>query len=528
MTKRLLVAFLAVLIASPPCPASAEPVPSVVFVVDVSGSMKGAKIQAAQEALKGLSKNLPANIPVGLVSFASSANVLLAPTIDRTQLVIAVDALSPSGRTALFDAIALAGNGSLDRRYVVVITDGEDTASKTSAASLALLVSKNVQVSVIGVDFDTFKNLKSELSGFVRGTSGVLISIEDTGLLAEALRKSLQNSGIELPGQEDLKLELINRPISTSTSLLVILLSLGLGLSLLLVPLSIATGIRRARTTRDRRELFSEYAFSEVQVERDSSSSLERLLGRANPKLSTSLEEAGLDFTLSRWRLTRVFVFVPPFLFLTLIRMPLWLNVAVSTVTALYLPHRYLLGKAQRRRDAFEAELPNFLAVTAGALRSGLPLSQAIDAAAREAKSELGFQMNRVVREISLGATVESALKEVSSRMRSQAFASLASAVEIQRKAGGNLSDILDRTAETVRARLELRQEVKSLAAEGLLSAKVLTALPVGMFLFLIVTRREFVAVLWQSGGGLLVLGIAISLILVGYQWISRLSKIEH
>ena len=126
-----------------------------------------------------------------------------------------------------------------------------------------------------------------------------------------------------------------------------------------------------------------------------------------------------------------------------------------------------------------------------------------------------------------MGATIEQALTRVSDRMRSEDLKWTVTALAIQREVGGNLSTILETAAQTIKSRAELRREVRTLSAEGRLSGWVLAALPVGLFLYLFVTNRSYVAFFWTSPIGIAALVLLLVLFVVGFIWIRKIAKIE-
>lgn len=115
----------------------------------------------------------------------------------------------------------------------------------------------------------------------------------------------------------------------------------------------------------------------------------------------------------------------------------------------------------------------------------------------------------------------------VAERMDSDDLRWAVTALSIQRVVGGSMATILTTTYETVRARAEIRREVKTLAAEGKLSVYVLMALPIGIFAFLFLTRREYIQVLWTDPAGILILGIITINLFVGWKWMKKIVEIK-
>ena len=179
------------------------------------------------------------------------------------------------------------------------------------------------------------------------------------------------------------------------------------------------------------------------------------------------------------------------------------------------------------RRKAFEEELPDFLMLIASALRSGLSFQQGLDSSAAEGKGEVSRQMRRALREAQMGSILEPALARVADRMQSEDLRWTVLALGIQREVGGNLSNILETAAGTIKGRAELRREVRTLSAEGRLSGYVLAALPVGLFLYMLVANREYVSFFWTNVIGYFALGGLAILFILGFIWMRKLVKIE-
>jgi tight adherence protein B len=135
--------------------------------------------------------------------------------------------------------------------------------------------------------------------------------------------------------------------------------------------------------------------------------------------------------------------------------------------------------------------------------------------------------MRRALGEVQMGSTVDSALMRVAERVDSEDLRWTVSALAIQREVGGNLSRILETASATVKSRAELTREVRTLSAEGRLSAGILVALPIGMFGFLALTRREYVQVFWTTGAGIMMLVVITLLITGGWLWMRRVVRIE-
>ena len=144
------------------------------------------------------------------------------------------------------------------------------------------------------------------------------------------------------------------------------------------------------------------------------------------------------------------------------------------------LPKLWLSHKRKRRLKAFNAGLADTLQLISGSLSAGMSLSQSIDTVCREGQEPIAGEFKRVLVEMRLGVPIDDALEGIAERLESADFAWVVMAIRIQRQVGGNLAELLTTVAATLRERDYLRRQVKSLSAEGLLSAYILGALPPG------------------------------------------------
>ena len=142
--------------------------------------------------------------------------------------------------------------------------------------------------------------------------------------------------------------------------------------------------------------------------------------------------------------------------------------------------------KRSRRRKTFSKGLPDTLQLMAGSLTAGLSLAQSIDTIVNEGIEPISSEFRRVLVETRLGVSLETALEGVAERFDSKDFAWVVMAINIQRRVGGNLAELLDTVAATIREREYMRRQVAALAAEGKLSAFVLGGLPPLFFIYLL------------------------------------------
>jgi tight adherence protein B len=182
---------------------------------------------------------------------------------------------------------------------------------------------------------------------------------------------------------------------------------------------------------------------------------------------------------------------------------------------------------ARRRQSKFESQLGGTLQLLSGTLRAGYAILQAFDAVAREADGPTNAEFRRIILETRLGRDLSDALRAMAERVGGDDTAWVVQAIEIHRQVGGDLAEVLDRVAETIREREQVRRQVKALSAEGRLSAYVLLALPVLIAGFLGMTNPEYIGEL-AHGGGLILAAIGVVLMVIGAAWLKKLCRLVY
>jgi tight adherence protein B len=205
----------------------------------------------------------------------------------------------------------------------------------------------------------------------------------------------------------------------------------------------------------------------------------------------------------------------------------MFLGSCVGGLLGVVLPVLYLKFAASRRAGQFESQLPDVLTLVASSLSTGFSLLQALDAVARDAAEPSAKEFSRALAETRIGAELNESLAHLADRMDSNNLRWTAMAIDIQRQVGGNLGETLRNTAATLRDRQSLGRHVKALAAEGKLSAYILIALPIGIFLYMLVVNRPYVALLWSTMIGIGMLVGAVISMTFGVFWMNKVVKVE-
>jgi tight adherence protein B len=181
-----------------------------------------------------------------------------------------------------------------------------------------------------------------------------------------------------------------------------------------------------------------------------------------------------------------------------------------------------------RRKRIFADQLDNTLQLFSGSLRAGHSLLRAVDAVARESPAPTSEELARVVNETRLGMELDDSLDQTAKRMDSDDFSWVAQAIGIHREVGGDLAEVLDRVAGTIRERNQIKRQVKTLSAEGKMSAYILMALPVLIAGVLSIISPEYISQFVTNGlVGYALIVIAVLMFAVGGFWMSRIVKIR-
>ena len=200
---------------------------------------------------------------------------------------------------------------------------------------------------------------------------------------------------------------------------------------------------------------------------------------------------------------------------------------AVAAGLALVTPYLLMLRSVTRRRAAFDAQFPDVLDLVAASLESGASVSHAFQLVVDEADDPAAGEFGRVLTATRMGASLPEALEEAAIRIGSADLDWTVAAITVQQRTGGKLAEILRVVARTMRERDEVRRELKALTAEGRLSAYILGGLPFALGGFLLVTNPRYLAPLVQDPLGLMLVGGASVLMLIGFAWMRRVVRVE-
>lgn len=202
---------------------------------------------------------------------------------------------------------------------------------------------------------------------------------------------------------------------------------------------------------------------------------------------------------------------------------------AAAGIAGVFIPRFYVARKQGQRLRGFEGQLPDTIALWVNALRSGYSVLQAMEAISREAPEPTSTEFRRVVQEVQLGVSMEAALAHLLNRMPSDDMDLVNTAVNIQREVGGNLAEILDAIAHTIRERIKLKGEIRVLTSQGRITGWLISLLPIILTIFLMIVSPGYMGGLVENRMcGWPMLGIGLGLIGTGAAIIQKIVSIDY
>lgn len=567
-------------------PATAQPATgsnavrrTAILLIDTSESMNTqGRLAAAKQAAKQYVATLPANVSLGIVTFASTVTTALPPTTNHSLADPIIDGLTTSPSTLLYDGVkaAVTAAGTDGQRSVLLLTDGRDVGSVASLAdAVSAVKSGGVLLDAVGLH-ENATGL-GDLHALASAGQGAVLNAEPSALrqrfqseasvLADQVlvTATFPSTFTQTAGQVSISLptsagtltasavdsDLQAAPTApapaptaaatTPTALPSWVVyagagAIGLGLLALIVALipkpkdklspeeRIST--YAAATSRSRSHRATHESEDALATAKSAAAGILKRNASLEARIAARLEGAGSDLKPAEWLLLHVAIaFVAGLLGLVLghgIVLGL-IFVAVGVIG----PWQYLGFKKSRLRKAFGAALPDTLQLMSGSLAAGLSLAQSVDTIVREGSEPVASEFRRVMVEARLGVELEDALEGIAERFESDDFRWVVMAIRIQRQVGGNLAELLDTVAATMRERQYLRRQVATLAAEGKLSAWVLGALPPLFLVYLMFTNPSYIHPLFHDPRGLVMLFFGAGWLGVGVFWMSRIVKVE-
>ncbi len=474
----------------------------VMLVIDASGSMRPA-IEAAKAAAREFVDSMPAEVPIGVVTFGDDVTVLTPPTTDRPLLSEEINSIVTVGDTALYDAVIAASQQfslTADYKVIVLLSDGKDegsgatldaaiaasqgvsieaislTTAQTDIASLSALGTVTSADDTAGVSA-AFARVASHLAAVVgpvmattsltpsttveASTTTVAVSTTTVAVSTAAVAPSTTSLApvASLPPRPAAPVA-VDSPSATASPVTLWLGALGVFLGLLLLGLLFFPRARvsKARLGIDKPRSVSDMGKRAVSV-------VDQALERRGKRADLATKLAAADISMQPAEFVGVVAVVAVVLGLVglLLAGP---PGALLTAAVVCVGARVYLNRTKARHQAaFAAQLPDVLQLVTTSLRSGFGLAQALDSVAEEAEEPARSAFAQVLVESRLGRDLPDAMRALARRMDSHDLEWVVGAIEINRDTGGNLSEIFRTVGATIRERQRLVRLVASLTA---------------------------------------------------------------
>ncbi len=227
------------------------------------------------------------------------------------------------------------------------------------------------------------------------------------------------------------------------------------------------------------------------------------------------LEQAGTRHTLGFYVLVSAFLAFLGFAVGSWLQLSYFVSILPGACLG-SLPLFHILKKKRKRMEKFQGQLPEALDLVARALRAGQALPGSLKMVADEMDDPIGDEFDKTLNEINFGVGVPEALKNLANRVDCLDLKFFVIAVVIQRETGGNLAEILENIARIIRERFKLHGRIRILAAEGKLSAAILTGLPFVTAFVLLLANPDYIKILIRDPLGRALAGLVLSLMILG------------
>jgi tight adherence protein B len=183
--------------------------------------------------------------------------------------------------------------------------------------------------------------------------------------------------------------------------------------------------------------------------------------------------------------------------------------------------------KRKKRFAAFARQLPDALTMMKTSLQAGHTMDKAMQVISQEMPDPVALEFRETVEELHLGVPVKRAMENFSNRIIDENLNIFVAALLVQREIGGNLTELLGNLAHTIRERFRIEQEVKSLTAEGRISGYVIGSLPIALAIIINMMQPDYLAPLYETETGLMLLKGAVALNIIGFYCIRRVCRVN-
>ncbi len=558
----------------------------VVLLLDTSGSMGGEPIEDAADAALLFMDEMRSIDEFSVVSFSDSVIVHSNFTSDRRKLRDSISEIEAAGDTALFDGVYTASNLFANRsdikyRYIIVLSDGTDTASvHTVQNAINKALQEDViiySIALLSSEFnpDNIRNISNSTGGEMLTAASSADLKELYRTISKRIINQYKISYTSLwPNAEDIEISIsigkdeitgsagtsyINPYYSPEPEEVIIgperpfyltlfdepwmrtavYAAIFVGIALFLCSLVLFIPARR-KTLRESTGLYgygtgAEETEGEYRKERGKSffgwifHITSRVASRRGyiEYFDSRLSRAGMRIKATEFITFHFTGLVASIVLVYYFSRNLLLTLFVAIVVLL-VPFLILNMKTAQRLAKFHEQLPDVLQLMSGSLKAGYSFNQAMEMAVSESRPPVSEEFKKLLSEIRVGRPEKEALSNMLERVNSEYLQWIVTAINVQREVGGNLAEVIDIIANTIRERDRILNRIRALTSEGKLSAIILIVLPIVIGVLLFILNRDYISVLFVTRAGLAILSLAATLLIIGVFWVLKIVNIEY
>jgi tight adherence protein B len=544
----------------------------VVIAIDISGSMKGTSIHRAIAAARAIAALRTGNEQLGVILFNRHTQVLLPLTSDQAAINQALSTVPrPNGGTAIYNAMSLAlqqlGQAKIVAGSVILLSDGTDNGSTLSESQVAAQArAAHITLNTIGIRSSYFS--PSSLSALARDGGGQFQAVYSgeltqvfTSIMTQLNQRYIVHYGSNaapghpvtltvsvtgVPGTAQLSYDapaapklIANRPKPKSfwvSATALVAFALGAALLVALALVALIGPRRRHGALRRRVAEFTAAPAAPVPAAgaaleegkpAPKFQALERVLSQTRwwPRFSEQVDIARLNQSpVELVLVTAMATIAGAVVFATIVG-------GVAVVVALLLGplalRTLVRQRVNKQQRLFGEQLASQLEELASVMRAGHGLVAGLNATLRAADEPSRTEWGLVLADEQLGLPLETAMKSLAVRMKSPDVEQVALVAALHHRTGGNMAEVLDRVAEGVRERAELRRELHALTSQARLSRWIVTLLPIVLVIVISLISPSYMRPLFHTRTGVIVLIVAALLVTAGSFVMKRMTDIK-
>ena len=541
-----------------------------VLLIDASNSMAGEPIAAAMDAARAFLAERKDELPVAVIAYNSDISVLTDFTREADELSAAV-AEAPETKEgtrindALIEAARLAEEAGYERTTAVLLSDGHRRfVQATQAEAVQALNDANVRVLSVGLqspeyDASTLRSVAASTGGtYVESATpeqlepiftsiGQQLSNEYVvsyrSLLPPDVKATVRATAVglapatatyttpplDLAPQGTFDRSWVDEIITSPWLMIFVVVSI---LALVAFAIFSAIDVRNRSLRRRMAAYVTVPSEEESRLRRAEVASILADTAHRTVRGQRWFQRFESDVELGGFKLSALAIIGWTIVggILASIVVAVWFQTLWGLLAGLAAPfvtNFIVQRRVSKMRKAFEEQLADNLDVLAGAMRTGHStmgaLSVMVDSAIEPSKSEF----RRVLQDEQLGVPLDDALMVMARRMRSYDAEQIGLVMKLQREAGGNTAEVLDRVAEVIRGRMELRRLVDVLTAQAKISRWILTGLPIFVLVALAFSGGDYLEPMTSTLVGKIALGVGAVMVFIGSMWIKQISKLD-